>query len=270
MLGLTDPDAGTISVLGFRSNVRGFQIRGQVGYVPEQPTLYDWMTVNEAGWFASGFYAEGYLAEYQRITDQFCLPANKQIKKLSKGMRAKVVLSLAMAHRPPLLVLDEPTSGLDTLVRREFLESMVDLTAAGQTVFLSSHQIAEVERVADIVAILREGRVLLVEPLDELKETAWEVIITFNDVVNRSVIPSRCIHEQTHGRQSACLVRGRHEEELYRLQSLPDVRTVDIKRPSLEDIFVAYMRSDLKYLECPDARSAEPIASTGPPASVER
>ena len=81
-------------------------------------------------------------------------------------MYAKVVLALALAHQPELLILDEPTSGLDALVRREFLESMVDRAAQGQTVFLSSHQIVEVERVADIVAILRRGKLLLVEPLE--------------------------------------------------------------------------------------------------------
>ena len=73
-------------------------------------------------------------------------------------MRAKVALSLALAHDPDLLILDEPTSGLDPLVRREFLESMVDRAAVGKTVFLSSHQITEVERVADHVAILHAGR----------------------------------------------------------------------------------------------------------------
>ena len=86
-------------------------------------------------------------------------------------MRAKVALSLAMAHEPELLILDEPTSGLDTLVRREFLESMVDIAAAGRTVLLSSHQIGEVERVADIVAIIHAGKLLLVDRLEEIKRT---------------------------------------------------------------------------------------------------
>src|SRR3990172_3030859 len=93
-------------------------------------------------------------------------------------MYAKVVLSLALALDPEVLVLDEPTSGLDALVRREFLESMVDRAAAGQTVFLSSHQIGEVERVADLVAILREGRLVLVEPLDRLKSQVRELTLT--------------------------------------------------------------------------------------------
>ncbi len=134
-----------------------------MGYVPERPTLYEWMTVDEIGWFSAGFYGEGFLPEYARLAAEFALPGKKKISDLSKGMRAKVLLSLALANRPELLILDEPTSGLDAMVRREFLESMVDRAAAGKTVFLSSHQIAEVERVADIVAILRKGKLILVE-----------------------------------------------------------------------------------------------------------
>ncbi len=94
-------------------------------------------------------------------------------------MRAKVSLSLALASDPPLLILDEPTSGLDVLVRREFLESMVDLAGAGRTVLLSSHQIGEVERVASHVALLHKGRLILAEPLDELKAHTFLVSVLF-------------------------------------------------------------------------------------------
>ena len=172
------------------------------------------------------------------------MPQDQKIKNLSKGMKAKVVLALAMAHNPPLLILDEPTSGLDTLVRREFLESMVDLTSVGQTVYLSSHQIPEVERVADIVAIMKRGRLLLVEELSTLKESCREVIVTFEDRVNVPSIPGAIVHAVSQGRQAVCLVRESEEQQYYDLQNRSEVRTVDVRRPSLEDIFVAYMRSD--------------------------
>ena len=94
------------------------------------------------------FYEDGFLVRYRELAKEFELPEDRKIRQLSKGGRAKVALALALAHDPELLILDEPTSGLDPLVRREFLESMVARAAAGRTVFLSSHQIAEVERVA--------------------------------------------------------------------------------------------------------------------------
>ena len=94
-------------------------------------------------------------------------------------MRAKVSLSLALASDPSLLILDEPTSGLDVLVRREFLESMVDLAGAGRTVLLSSHQIGEVERVASHVALMHRGKLILAEPLDDLKAQTFVVSVMF-------------------------------------------------------------------------------------------
>ena len=156
LLGLLAPDGGASRVLGLDSQTHGAEIRRRVGYMPDRPALYEWMTVREIGWFAAGFYPLGYQDRYEEIVQKFSLP-DLPIKSLSKGMQGKVSLALAMAHEPELLVLDEPTSGLDPLVRREFLESMIDIASEGRTVLLSSHQIAEVERVADVVAILRDA-----------------------------------------------------------------------------------------------------------------
>ena len=244
ILGMTKPDSGFVSVLGMHPMARSFDIRKQVGYVPEQASLYDWMTIREAGWFAAGFYPAGFQTEFERLAESFGLPLTQKISNLSKGMRAKVVLALSMAHKPPLLILDEPTSGLDTLVRREFLESMVEMTAAGQTVYLSSHQIPEVERVADIVAIMKKGKLLLVEELATLKDSCREVIVTYEDKVHSSGVPGEVVSQKTQGRQSICMIRTSEEEPYYRLQENPDVRTVDVRRPSLEDIFVAYMHGE--------------------------
>ena len=159
--------------------------------------------------------AAGFLPEYARLVAQFGLPPRKKLKTLSKGMHAKVVLSLALAHQPELLILDEPTSGLDALVRREFLESMVDRAAQGQTVFLSSHQIGEVERVADIVAILRKGKLLLVEPLDELKAQVRRLTVTLKD--GARTLPDfggKILSQRWKPRQWQALVRGVGDEQL--------------------------------------------------------
>jgi ABC-2 type transport system ATP-binding protein len=162
-------------------------------------------------------------------------------------MRAKVTLSLAMAHQPELLVLDEPTSGLDTLVRREFLESMIDLAAQGRTVLLSSHLIGEVERVADYVAIIRDGRLLAVERLDELKRTTREVTVTMQVGVAAppANLPGRVLRCERRGRQWQILARQIEDEaELDRLADSTDVIAVESRTPSLEEVFVAYMRAD--------------------------
>ena len=243
MLGLAEAGAGSARVMGLESRRDGLEIRRRTGYVPEQPTLYDWMTVAEVGWFTAGFFGDGFLPRYHRLAEEFGLPLRRKLKALSKGMRAKVSLSLAMAHEPELLVLDEPTSGLDTLVRREFLESMVDQAAAGRTVLLSSHQIGEVERVADIVAIMHQGRLALVEPLDELKRQVRQVTVTLGDGGAPPTLPGEVLRERRRARQWQAMVRGAGEEELRSLKHHASVVEVEIHAPSLEEIFVAYIES---------------------------
>ena len=245
LLGLDHAEAGHAEVLGMSSARQGLAIRAQVGYVPERPTLYEWMTVAEIGWFTAGFYGDGFLAEYLRLAEQFGLPPRRKYQHLSKGMRAKVSLAIALAHDPALLVLDEPTSGLDTMVRHEFLASMVDRAASGKTVLLSSHQIHEVERVADIVAILHAGRLLLVERLDDLKAQTRELTVTLHEGVSPDIPwPGEVLSQCRSDRQWRVLLRGSGEDAWRALRGHPAVRDLELRTPSLEQIFVAYLRRE--------------------------
>jgi ABC-2 type transport system ATP-binding protein len=245
MLGLEEPTAGDVRVLGLDCRRDRLEIRRRVGYVSERPTLYEWMTAAEIGWFTAGFYADGFEQRFRTLVSDFRVPLDRRLSQLSKGMRAKVGLSLAMAHSPELLILDEPTSGLDTMVRREFLESMVDIAAQGRTVLLSSHQIGEVERVADIVAIVHAGRLLVHEPLDELKHSTRQLTITVAESTTpRPALEGTVIYERRRGRQWDVLVRELDETALERLRFADGVIAVESRTPSLEEIFVAYVGQD--------------------------
>ena len=260
MLGLTEADGGQVQVLGLDSAKEGQKVRSRVGYVAERPTLYEWMTVKEIGWFTSGFYGSGFFDRYLLLAAEYKLPLSRKIKALSKGMRAKVSLSLALAHEPELLVLDEPTSGLDTLVRREFLEGMIDIAAAGRTVLLSSHQIGEVERVADIVAILRAGKLILVDRLEDMKDQTRELSVTLADG-NTPTPPlgGQILRERRRHQQWQLLVRGASDEAIAALRVNPAVRELGVRTPSLEEIFVAYLET---------AGRQESIPQTGAEVSV--
>ena len=245
LLGLEYPDSGKVNVLGMDPTRDGIEIRRRIGYVPDAPKLYDWMTVKEIGWFAGGFYPEGYVDEFQRLAEEFELPDRAKIKTLSKGGRAKVALALAMSHRPELLILDEPTSGLDTLVRRKFLESMVDVAAEGRTVLLSSHQIPEVERVADFVAVINHGKVRVSERLDQLKQQIEQWVVTVEDpsVTLPAFDSFKLTHEGQGKRRQMLTVREPDPNALWSLRDHPGVRDVEVHTPSLEEIFVAYLKS---------------------------
>jgi ABC-2 type transport system ATP-binding protein len=170
LTGLLPPDSGKATVLGRDAWKNAVGLRQRIGYVPERPRFYDWMTVAEIGWFTAGFHKPGFSAQFQELAAKFQLDLTARLRNLSKGQYSKVALALALAPNPELLILDEPTSGLDLLVRREFLANMVNLASDGRTILISSHQIAEVERVASHVAFLAKGRLLLVATMDELRQ----------------------------------------------------------------------------------------------------
>ena len=228
-------------------------MRRHTGYLPEVPVLYDWMTVAEIGWFAAAFHldiqgtANTYQYRYTELTRGFDLPLTKKIKTLSKGMRAKVSLSLVLASDSSLLILDEPTSGLDVLVRREFLESMVDLAGAGRTVLLSSHQISEVERVASHVALLHKGKLMLAEPLEELKSQTFLLSVTFASRDHPTTPPEgralELIDANDASRQAHWLVRATDRSACEVIRALPGVEGLEIETPSLEEIYIGYMCS---------------------------
>ncbi|MDR3182895.1 MAG: ABC transporter ATP-binding protein [Planctomycetaceae bacterium] len=243
MLGLCKPDQGTSTVLGLNSRKDDLKIRQTLGYVPEQPVLYDWMTAEQTGHFAAAFYPDGFQRRYQTFLTEHDVPAAAKIRTLSKGQRAKVSLALALAHDPELLILDEPTSGLDALVRRQFLESMIDRAASGKTVFLSSHQIGEVERVADTVAILKKSKLLLVEPLESLKKRTHLITVTLNNDEPLANVPLETVIEtQKSGRELRFVGHGLAGGSETFFQSHPNIARYEIRTPSLEEIFLGYMR----------------------------
>ncbi len=173
-------------------------------------------------------------------------------------MRSKVALSLALAHTPDVLILDEPTSGLDPLVRREFLESMADVAASGRTVLLSSHQVNEVERVADMVAILLGGKLIAFESLDDLKRGIREVVVTLPAVLaHPPEKPGQVLAHVKFGCDHQWMVRELDEEKLE--STLAGSGTFSVRHPSLEDILLVMLRES----RVPQLESSQP-ASTIP------
>jgi ABC-2 type transport system ATP-binding protein len=269
LTGFQKPSKGSCRVLGLDPATDSLALRRRIGYVSDAPALYDWMRVDEIGWFASSFFPDGYLEKYRESIARYELPVDRKIRHLSKGQRAKVALSLATAHDPELLILDEPTSGLDPLVRREFLESMVERAASGQTVFLSSHQIAEVERVADEIAVLHRGKVRLTSPLADLRESVFDVTISISDPL--AALPSlsqdaEMLQERKEGRQVRWIVRGFTDQHEQTLSAWPNVLSVRARPATLEEVFVACTRGIEPTTEPPELLR-QTIATTDRQAS---
>ncbi|MCA9192909.1 MAG: ABC transporter ATP-binding protein [Planctomycetales bacterium] len=240
LTGFLKPHSGTCRVLGLDPQKDPDELRRRISYVADSPALYDWMHVEEIGWFAASFYAEGFRQRYLELVDHYAIPKNRKIKSLSKGQRAKVALSLALAPDPDVLILDEPTSGLDPIVRREFLESMLERISSGKTVLLSSHQISEVERVADEVAILHAGEVKMDGNLQELRESTRNITVTLSDALVTIPLPSapaQILRQRQAGRQLQLLVRHFSDRYKFELEQLSGVMQVTERNTSLEELF---------------------------------
>jgi ABC-2 type transport system ATP-binding protein len=258
LTGYLNADEGTAEVLGYDPRREPLAVRRAIGYVSDAPALYDWMTPAEIGWFTSAFYDERFPARYEQLIVGYGVPPATRIRDLSRGQRAKVALALATAHDPQLLILDEPTSGLDPMVRRQFLESMVDRAAVGHAVLLSSHQISEVERVADWVAILHQGELKVVEPLGELKENMSIVTATLEDPFSDLPLPrGTVLTESRKGRQVRWLVQGLAEGWAAEYGTDSGATEVSVTKPTLEEVFVAVCDEQARRPEVEAAAETE-------------
>jgi len=170
LLGLARPTSGTAHVLGLEAGKQQIEILQRTAFVGERKVLYDYMTALELVRFTAGFYprwSQAAVEKYARILD---IPMKQKLGKLSHGNRTKVCILLALAQNADLLVLDEPTIGLDPIMIDDVLRALLDeQAAAGRTIFFSSHQLAEVEQIADWIGIIDQGRLLLEARLEDIK-----------------------------------------------------------------------------------------------------
>lgn len=245
LAGLLAPSAGTLSVLGLNPMRDDVALHRRMTYMPEEPALYDWMRIGEVCWFASQLWRTWNAKLAESLLERLELSPQDRIGNLSRGMKGKVALTLALAPEPELLILDDPTSGLDAVVRREFMEGIVGaLSETGATVFFSSHIIQDVERIAEHVGIIDKGKVLVEAPLTDLKASLRRLVATFpgpppaislEGVLARETVASEC----------SLIVRGFRQEMLADLTRLGATR-VSAEDVSLEDIFVATVKAEGK------------------------
>ena len=243
LLGITSVTSGSGSVLGkaIQDASQNRELRGDVAYVAEDKQLYSYMTVEQIIRFTRSFYADWRTDAEERLLKQFQLPPHQKVKSLSKGMRTKLALLLALSRRPQLIILDEPSEGLDPVSIDELLHEIVGTVANGVTVFFSSHQIAEVERIADRVCIIDRGRLLVDTSLDEMRREYRRITLSF-DVAPPAISPSLpgIKKVRTNGRQMTLLARENADAVAELARDLHpasvEVTPVDLREVFLETV----------------------------------
>ncbi len=186
-MGMLEPQAGCVNVFGMDPREKPVEVKKRIGYVSEDQILPEFLRVRDVVRLHRGLFP-GWDEELARgLGERFNIDPGAKIKTLSKGQARQVALLCAVAHRPELLVLDEPAGGLDPSVRREFLETAIQLLndESGTTILFSSHHMADVERMAGRVVMLHEAKVLLNHSLDELRESFSLVLLPGNGEIDR-------------------------------------------------------------------------------------
>ena len=248
MLNLYQPDQGSARILGVDSRqLRPEQFRS-IGYVSENQRLPDWMTVDRFLRYCRPMYPTWDDAFCERLLEQFDLPRDQKLKNLSRGMKMKAALLSSLVYRPRLVVLDEPFTGLDPLVRDEFIRGMLELTEEeGWTVFISSHDIDEVERLCDSIAVIDAGRLRLDESVDDLQSRFRRVEIQCAGTVEApGEVPHHWRHLEVLGRTASLTDEAFESEEALRRdldRAFPGVERIRVSPLSLREIFISLARS---------------------------
>lgn len=248
LMGMVQPDSGEAELLGEKVSELRPETRERIAYIAEGHPLYNWMTIAEAEKFTRAFYRRWNTALVDQIFDHFELSRKQKLRRLSNGQRAQVSLALAVAPEPELLILDDPTLGLDTVVRRDFLESLIQIIQReGRTILFSSHVLGDVERVADRIGIVVNGVLRVDCPTDHFRESIKKLVLDFNGPAPEHVDCPGLVNSWNLGTQLELVLVGYDDLQRQTIESL-EPRSIEVVDLNLEDAFIEYTRGKKRSL----------------------
>ncbi|HIG39643.1 MAG TPA: ABC transporter ATP-binding protein [Gammaproteobacteria bacterium] len=239
LMGLLLPSEGSVSVLGFDPKTDDVAIKSNVGYVAEKHGFYEQMRISEIIAFIGAYHRNWNDQLCDELLNEFSLEPDVRIKSLSKGMRAKLALLLALSFEPDMLLLDEPASGLDPAARRNFIETILSrYQQTGKTIVLSSHLLNEFSGLLDHVAFIRHGKIDLASPTEQLHQDMKRVRLVFDQGVPEQLNMPGLISIESSGREAVAIIdKFQHERSMAALSHL-NASHISVEELSLEDIFV--------------------------------
>ena len=240
LLGLARPSAGRAEIFGLDCQRESVAAHGRLAYVPGEANLWPSLTGTETLHLLGRVQGQVDAAYREELVTRFDLDTSKKVRTYSKGNRQKLILIAALMTRADLLLLDEPTSGLDPLMEQAFRHSVHEAKGRGQTIFLSSHILSEVEALCDRVGILRDGRLVDLGTLTQMRHlSALTVEATFDGTVPDLARVPGVTSVTVEGRVVRCQVRG-SVEPLLKVLAASGVHELLSREPSLEELFLAH------------------------------
>lgn len=241
IMNLIKKDSGQIKIFGLDNEKNQIAIKERIGFVYDKNYFYEELTVKEMKDFVKPFYSKWNEQVFHRYVNQFQLPLNKQIKHLSKGMKMKFSLAIALSHDAELLIMDEPTSGLDPLIREELLEILQSLLQdENKSIFFSTHITSDLDKIADYITFIYNGEMILSKPKDELLEEHW--LIKGNKDQLKNINKTTLIGVKQHEFGFTALCKNKKEIEQQFGSS------VVFEKPVLEDIMIYYTKRGDQYV----------------------
>jgi ABC-2 type transport system ATP-binding protein len=240
LLALILPTAGSATIFGKDCIKKAAEIASDVGYLPSETAYYDNMTVRELVQYAADLYGKNCDSRIKELSARLQLNLSRKIADLSLGNKKKVGIVCALLHSPKLIILDEPTNCLDPLIQQEFFNILREENKRGATIFFSSHVLSEVQKICDRVAIIKEGNIISVQKISELRANSHKKIsVSANNIPKGHFDIQGLTNLKQEGDTAEFMFMGNITQILERLSAL-SVNDVFIEEPSLEEIFMHY------------------------------
>jgi len=241
VMGIVPVDKGKILYKGNEIKFNHPHYKKEVGYIPEESIFFSWMTIDELMSFNSSFYPGWNENKAKELLNRFDLEGKLKIKNLSRGMKLKLGLVVALAAEPTLLILDDPTSGMDVPTRHDFLKGVIqEILDQGTTILFSSHLVHELEGIIDHLGILHDGKLILEENFEKVKNEAKKVHIVFDGSVPDTIDIDGILTIRTNGSKCDLAVYPWNDDVKNHLEGLNPVRMV-VESMSLEEIFIHFV-----------------------------
>ncbi|HEK4595955.1 TPA: ABC transporter ATP-binding protein [Clostridioides difficile] len=243
LMGLIRPTAGNATIFGLDCQTQASVIAKNLGYLPSEDSYYENMKVHELLQYTADLYKMDCHSKMHELSQRLNLDLSRRIADLSLGNRKKVGIVSALMTSPKLVIMDEPTSGLDPLIQQAFYEILKEENSRGTTIFLSSHVLSEVQKLCDRVAILKDGKLINIQSIKDMRESGYKkVSVTSKSVISNGFFNLAGIanySENAEHTSATFMYNGNVTDIMDKLHALP-LEDVFLEEPTLEEIFLHY------------------------------